>query len=253
MSRLPVWDRLPPDRVDWWNVPPYARSMAETVRSRRRVALRDVAERAGCGTTTVSDILNRGVTDKYPQETRDRVIQAMRDTGLRAPPSRPAAAVAAVAGGGPGDDPRVRQPLLRPAGPPVRGAAAEHAVTTRACIVIRQDLGTLSGFSADLLGEDVDGLIFGPVYSSHRFHQPRARHARRTLRQAGGALRRRRVRARGLRAGTRCRTEEAGAAWPPRPSPAAGTGGWSFWAATRTLCRRGRHAKRPASPRPPRR
>ena len=52
--------------------------------TRRRVTLEQVAIAAGVGRTTVSDILNRNAGDKYQDETRKRVEEAVRKLGYTA-------------------------------------------------------------------------------------------------------------------------------------------------------------------------
>ncbi len=54
-----------------------------TKRNSKRVTILDVALEAGVSKSAVSDIVNRGHLDPYPQATRDRVGEAVRRVGYR--------------------------------------------------------------------------------------------------------------------------------------------------------------------------
>lgn len=71
--------------LDRRNVPPHTWAVVSerSAKSRvtRRVGIKDVAAAVGLGKTTVSDILHREVGGKYPAETRERVLEAVRRLG----------------------------------------------------------------------------------------------------------------------------------------------------------------------------
>ena len=143
----------------------------EPVKTKRRsrVALRDVAEAAGLGTTTVSDILNRNIVGKYPPETRARVFRAMKATGYT--PSRAAQKLRGTR------SKEVGVVLTREFANPFFARLAHQFQRQLRQLGYRMqlqvtgpDLWSLSRFPMELLGDDVDGVILGPVYESDRNH-----------------------------------------------------------------------------------
>ncbi|MEM1164690.1 MAG: LacI family DNA-binding transcriptional regulator [Planctomycetota bacterium] len=136
---------------------------------RKNVSLRDVASLAGVGITTVSDIVNRQVEGKYPEHTRERVLQAVRQTGYT--PSRAAQKLGGKRSKEVGvvltrtfENPffaRLTHEIQKQLGR--RGYRAQLHVTGK-------DLFLLSRFPVELLGDHVDGVVLGPVYESDREH-----------------------------------------------------------------------------------
>ncbi|MEL7373569.1 MAG: LacI family DNA-binding transcriptional regulator [Planctomycetota bacterium] len=145
--------------------------MSQSISSppRARVSLKDVAGAAGVGVTTVSDILNRNIVGKYPPETRARVFNAMKETGYT--PSRSAQKLRGT---------RSREigvVLTREFDNPFFARLAHQFQRQLRQLGYRmqlqvtgRDLWTLSRFPMELLGDDVDAVILGPVYVSDRDH-----------------------------------------------------------------------------------
>lgn len=136
---------------------------------RKTVSLRDVASTAGVGITTVSDIVNRQVEGKYPETTRARVLRAVHQTGytpsraaqkLRGSSTREIGLVLTRAFENPFFA-RLTHELLSAFA--ARGYRVQLHVTGK-------DLFRLSRFPVELLGDNVDAVVLGPVYESDRGH-----------------------------------------------------------------------------------
>lgn len=145
-----------------------AQATAKTARQ-PRVSLKHVAEHAGCGVTTVSDILNRNIVGKYPPETRARVFRAMKQTGYT--PSRAAQKLRGTR------SKEIGVVLTREFDNPFFARLAHQFQRQLRQLGYRmqlqvtgQDLWTLTQFPMELLSADVDGVILGPVYESDRNH-----------------------------------------------------------------------------------
>lgn len=139
----------------------------------RRVTLMHVAQHVGLAKTTVSDILNRGGSDRYSLETCERVQQAVRDLGYA--PSQAAQQLArgrtAVVGlmltrdlSNPYWARLVSsaQSLLRQRGMSMR-LEVSHGGNTDSTELMRQ-----------FKSNDVEGLVVGPVYEVRDMQEHRA-------------------------------------------------------------------------------
>ncbi len=131
----------------------------------RRVTLEQVASAAGLARTTVSDILNRNVGDKYSRATRDRVLKAVRTLGYT--PSRAAQVMARGRSG------LVGLLLTRDFSNPFWARVANFVEQELRSRTYRMQLAVTEGnpeqerkLIQQLDGDQVEGLIIGPVYES---------------------------------------------------------------------------------------
>ena len=142
---------------------------AKTRNGLKRISIRHVAEAAGVGTTTVSDIVNRNLVDKYPIETRDKVLRAMKSVGytpnraaqkLRGTRSREIGVVITR---------EFNNPFFARLAHEIQSNLTRHGYRVQ-LIVVGHDMFSLARFPLELLSDDVDGVLLGPVYSTDRRH-----------------------------------------------------------------------------------
>jgi LacI family transcriptional regulator len=131
----------------------------------QRVTLGHVAASAGVGKTTVSDILNRNITAKYPLETRNRVYRAVEELGYL--PSRAAQQLVKGRSG------QVGLFLTRDFSNPYFARVAHLAQQNFAKAGYRMQLALSTGqvteeAEADLIRQlridGIEALLIGPVY-----------------------------------------------------------------------------------------
>lgn len=133
--------------------------------TRRRVTLEQVAIAAGVGRTTVSDILNRNAGDKYQDETRKRVEEAVRKLGYTA--SRAAQQLARGRSG------VIGLILTRDLSNPVFASRVEVVEKEIKRMGYRMQLAFTEGDPAmeascidQMQADAVEGLVMGPVYET---------------------------------------------------------------------------------------
>ncbi|NJL30663.1 MAG: LacI family transcriptional regulator, partial [Phycisphaerales bacterium] len=129
------------------------------------MTLEQVAVATGLGRTTVSDILNRNVGDKYSRATREQVLKAVRHLGYT--PSRAAQVMARGRSG------LVGLLLTRDFSNPFWARVANHVEQELRARQFRMQLAITQGRPEDerqlvdqLYGDQIEGLIMGPVYET---------------------------------------------------------------------------------------
>ncbi len=137
----------------------------DVVNPPRRVTLEQVASAAGLARTTVSDILNRNISDKYSRATRDRVLKAVRTLGYT--PSRAAQVMARGRSG------LIGLLLTRDFSNPFWARVANFVEQELRSRTYRMQLAVTEGnpeqerrLIQQLDGDQVEGLIIGPVYEA---------------------------------------------------------------------------------------
>ncbi len=135
-----------------------------------RVTLESVAKATGLGRTTVSDILNRGASANYSLKTRERVAQAVRELGYA--PSRAAQTMARGRSG------MIGFMLTRTFSNPFWARLADATENELRRRGLRMQLAVADGNPeterqqiANLIGDQVEGLIVAPVYEQKDIEQ----------------------------------------------------------------------------------
>lgn len=135
---------------------------------RTRITLDHVARATGLGRTTVSDILHRPAGEKYSDETRQRVLNAVEKLGYT--PSRAAQDLARGRSG------RIGLLLTRDFSNPFFARMAditEREVRRRKMrlqlVIANYGVQGQTEQARQLLADQIEGLILGPVYNDREF------------------------------------------------------------------------------------